>query len=120
MKEEDMIENIHGMIGMNEVFTITGHRSISDHTLKRLYDLSDFDGIISVTERLNKLAETNKKQSEIIDITTIDTAEQLEKHYNYAIQQMNKNIDDIIVYEAYDVLRLSIKDIAEELGVELE
>ena len=103
-----------------EPFTITGHRSISDHTLKRLYDLSDFDGIISVTERLNKLAETNKKQSEIIDITTKRIKLVLEKHYNYTIQQMNKNTDNIIVYQAYELLKNSIKDIADELGVELE
>ena len=38
-------------------FTITGDRSISDHHKKRLYDLSDFDGVISVTECLNELHE---------------------------------------------------------------
>ena len=42
-------------------FTITGHRSISDHQKKRLYDVSDFDGVISVTETMNELAEENEQ-----------------------------------------------------------
>ena len=41
----------------NKRFTITGNRSISDHQKKRLYDLNDFDGMISVTECLNELHE---------------------------------------------------------------
>lgn len=47
-------------------FTITGERSISDHQKKRLYDLSDFDGMISVTERLNELHEENQKKDKVI------------------------------------------------------
>ena len=42
-------------------FTITGNRSISDHQKKRLYDLSDFDGMISVTECLNELSDENEQ-----------------------------------------------------------
>jgi len=45
-------------------FTITGERSISDHQKKRLYDLSDFDGMISVTERLNELYEKDRDGEE--------------------------------------------------------
>lgn len=45
-------------------FTITGGRSISDHQKKRLYDLSDFDGMISVTERLNELYEKDRDGEE--------------------------------------------------------
>ena len=42
-------------------FTITGNRGISDHQKKRLYDLSDFDGMISVTECLNELHEEKEE-----------------------------------------------------------
>jgi len=42
-------------------YVISGDRSISDHQKKRLYDLNDFDGMISVTECLNELHEENKK-----------------------------------------------------------
>ena len=45
----------------NKRFTITGDRSISDNQKKRLYDLNDFDGMISVTECLNEFQEENKK-----------------------------------------------------------
>ena len=71
----------------------------------------------------NRLHDRSDLLKEVMDGDAqyrLDTAEQLKKHYNYAIQQMNENIDDVMVYKAYDVLRASIKDIAEELGVELE
>ena len=45
----------------NKRFTITGNRGISDHQKKRLYDLNDFDGMISVTECLNELHDTNQE-----------------------------------------------------------
>lgn len=82
---------------MTKRFTITGHRSISDHTLKRLYDLSDFDGIISVTERLNNLSETNRKQSEIIEwlIDALRDDDKIfkEKGISYVI---NNTLSDLI------------------------
>ena len=82
---------------MNEVFTITGHRSISDHTLKRLYDLSNFDGILSVTERLNNLAETNRKQSEIIEwlIDALKDDDKLLKDNNVSYI-VNNTLDDLV------------------------
>ena len=51
---------------MTERFTITGDRSISDHQKKRLYDLSDFHGVISVTECLNELHEENQQVKDIL------------------------------------------------------
>lgn len=48
----------------NKRFTITGNRGISDHHKKRLYDLSDFDGVISVNECLNELEKENKELQE--------------------------------------------------------
>ena len=93
-----MRENIYGSgIMTAEPFTITGHRSISDHTLKRLYDLSDFDGIISVTERLNKLAETNRKQSEIIEwlIDALKDDDKLLKDNNVSYI-VNNTLDDLV------------------------
>lgn len=80
-----------------EPFTITGHRSISDHTLKRLYDLSNFDGILSVTERLNNLAETNRKQSEIIEwlIDALKDDDKLLKDNNVSYI-VNNTLDDLV------------------------
>ena len=45
----------------NKRFTISGDRSISDHHKKRLYDLSNFDGVISVNECLNELHEEKEQ-----------------------------------------------------------
>lgn len=59
-------------------FTITGDRSISDHQKKRLYDLNDFDGMISVTECLNELVEENNKIKSIL----LKKVEELNDAYN--------------------------------------
>ena len=56
-------------------FTITGNRSISDHQKKRLYDLSDFDGMISVTECLNELHEENEELQDTIETICKDFEE---------------------------------------------
>lgn len=76
-----------------------------EHTIAKEYGLS----IIYLDE-----------QDQEIENRFYIAVEQLKKHYNYATQQMNKNIDNIFVHNSYQLLRDSIKDIAEELGVELE
>lgn len=43
----------------------------------------------------------------------------LQKHYHYAENQRQKNLDNVMVHQVYDMLRITIKDIADELGVEL-
>ena len=57
----------------NKRFTITGDRSISDHQKKRLYDLNDFDGMISVTECLNELNDENEAFKNSDNITELET-----------------------------------------------
>ena len=44
----------------------------------------------------------------------------LQKHYRYAYNQRQKNLDNATVAHAYDVLRVTIRDIADELGVDLD
>lgn len=56
----------------NKRFTISGDRSISDHHKKRIYDLSNFDGVISVNECMNELHEENEQlKSRINDLEWI-------------------------------------------------
>lgn len=76
---------------------------------------------------LNELNDENqelKKKNKQLSIDFMDfkmkLIEQLQIHYDYASEQMNKNIDNIIVYRAYYVLKASIMDIADKLGVDLE
>ena len=80
-----------------------------------------------VVDRLNDLHDENqelKKKNKQLSIDFMDfkmkLIEQLQIHYDYASEQMNKNIDNIIVYRAYYVLKASIMDIADKLGVDLE
>ena len=46
--------------------------------------------------------------------------EKLQIHYDYATEQRQKNLDDIFVAKAYDIIRHDIKKLAEEMGVDLE
>ena len=46
--------------------------------------------------------------------------EKLQIHYDYATEQRQKNLDDIFVAKAYDIIRYDIKKLAEEMGVDLE
>ena len=48
------------------------------------------------------------------------TKEVLQKHYDYAYTQRQKNLDNAIVAEAYNVLRVTVADIADELGIEIK
>ena len=46
--------------------------------------------------------------------------EKLQIHYDYATEQRQKNLNDIFVTKAYDIIRYDIKKLAEEMGVDLE
>ena len=47
------------------------------------------------------------------------TADVLQKHYNYAYDQACRNIDNVLIYNAYGVLKHTIVSIADELNIEL-
>ena len=76
----------------NKRFTITGDRSISDHQKKRLYDLNDFDGMISVTECLNKLHEDVERQREF-KFSAIRQANRIDKE-NEQLKKENKELKE--------------------------
>ena len=84
-------------------FTITGHRSISDHQKKRLYDVSDFDGVISVTETMNELAEENEQLKseldnckECLDLNRSSCARHMKE--NEQLKQSNKDAWELIQF----------------------
>lgn len=43
----------------------------------------------------------------------------LQKHYNYACEQRQKNLDNAMICKVYDVLRYTVRGIADEYGVDL-
>lgn len=45
--------------------------------------------------------------------------EKLQIHYDYATEQRQKNLNDIFVAKAYDIIRYDIKKLAEEMRVDL-
>jgi len=99
---------------MTERFTITGHRSISDHQKKRLYDLNNFDGIISINETLNELVnDNNELQEEVKDYN--DTLARLTRENEQLKQRLQKIQDSFEFnwtqnYMEYDKDTLHIKD----------
>lgn len=62
-------------------------------------------------EKISFANELNKFESEL--------EKTLQKHYNYAENQRLKYLDNAAVYTAYNMLRVTIIGIAEELEVEL-
>ena len=76
---------------------------------------------------LNELHEENqelKKKNKKLSIDFIDfkmkLIEQLQIHYDYASEQRQKNLDDPFVAQAYDIIRCDVRNLAEEMGVDLE
>lgn len=99
------------------------------HDSKKEYTFPVLDSTLNYMfcKVLNDLYDENqelKKKNKQLIIDFMDfkmkLIEQLQIHYDYASEQMNKNIDNIISYRAYYVLKVSIMDIAEEMGVDLE
>ena len=44
----------------------------------------------------------------------------LQKYYDYSYNQGQRNLDNVMVYQAYNLLTLVINDIASELGVNIK
>lgn len=86
--------------------------------------LNEQDQEIEELRELLDIGETNAKS--ILDVLNYQqsqinkTIEVLQKHYNYAYDQRQKNLDNAIVAKAYDVLRSTVDEIANELGIEIK
>ena len=44
----------------------------------------------------------------------------LQKRYNYADEQCQKNLNNPIIHRVYDIIRYDVKKLAEEMGVDLK
>ena len=80
-----------------------------------------------VVDRLNELYDENqelKKKNKQLSIDFMDfkmkLIEQFQIHYDYASEQRQKNLDDHFVAQAYDIIRWDVRNLAEEMGVDLE
>lgn len=89
--------------GLSRCVTINGKSLAAYEVVDKLNELTKDK--ISFAKELNKFESAVEKT--------------LQKHYNYANNQRQKNLDNVMVHQAYDMLRVTIRDIADELGVEL-
>lgn len=85
------------------------HLYIEDTTLTEDKHEGRITDIYQLCRELNRLTEENER-----------TEEALRKQYNYAVKQMNENKTEPVVYAAYNMLRTTIIDIAEYIGVYLD
>ena len=46
--------------------------------------------------------------------------EQLQIHYDYASEHRQKNLDNLLIAKAYDIICYDVRKLAEEMGVDLE
>lgn len=91
--------------------------------------ISDGNKIITYREcvdLLNKLVEENerlKKQNEKLNIDFMNfktnLIEKLQIHYSYAKEQKQKNLNDLFVAKAYDIILHDVKKLANEIGADL-
>lgn len=58
-------------------------------------------------------------ENEELKIRISCTADVLQKHYNYAHDQAYRNINNVLIYNAFGVLKHTIASIADELNIEL-
>lgn len=85
----------------------------TDDVKKKIFYIAGSDDLIGLVEDAEELYEANRDLK-------IKLTETLQKHYDYANTQAQRNIDNVMVYASYNLLRDTVKIIAEELGVDLE
>jgi len=90
--------------GLSRCITINGKSLSSYEVVDKLNELTK--------DKISFANELNKFESQV--------EETLQKHYNYANSQRQKNLDNVMVHQAYDVLRATIRDIADELEIDLK
>lgn len=83
--------------------------------------LNEQDQQIKELRKLLDIGETNAKS--ILDVLNYqqsrlnETIRVLQKHYDYAENQRQKNLDDAILAQVYNVLRYTVSEIADELRI---
>ena len=80
--------------------------------------------VVNILNELNDENQELKKKNKQLSIDFMDfkmkLIEQLQIHYDYAIEQRQKNLDDPLVAKAYDIIRYDVRNLAEEMRVDLE
>lgn len=96
-----------------ELIDLNNHKFIDygDECCKLLNDLYDEN---------QELKKKNKQLSiDFMDLK-MKLIDQLQIHYGYASEQRQKNICNPFIAKAYDIIRYDVRELAEEMGVDLE
>ena len=76
--------------------------------------------IKELKEDLNGCNKTAKNAIDFIRAKNEICKDVLQKHYDYAYNERQKNLDDAIFAATYDALRYTVSDIADELGIKIK
>lgn len=86
--------------------------------------VGNYDKLKKENEQLKQCLNVAKNDEKQLGIDfmgfKMKLIEQLQIHYDYASEQRQKNLDNLLVAKAYDIIRYDVRKLAEEMGVDLE
>ena len=108
---------------MTEKFTIC-NMGLNGSFIKENGKIIEIERVVDLLNELHDENQELKKKNKQLSIDFIDfkmkLIEQLQIHYDYSSEQRQKNLDDPFVAQAYDIIRCDVRNLAEEMGVDLE
>lgn len=107
------------------IFEICNWNSLSEMHKTECEEIVDLlneqdQQIKELKEDLNGCNKTAKNAIDFIRGKNEICKDVLQKHYDYAYNEKQKNLDDAIVAAAYGVLLYTVSDIADELGIKIK
>lgn len=108
----------------NKIVFVVPSINSKDWLVLNEYDLMDCASLLNkLTKEIRDLEEQIENYYKV-EVNAghqyrLDVYNELVKVFDYAEEKMQENIDNSIVYSAYKLLRDSIEDVAEEVGVDV-
>ena len=98
--------------------TLNKFQELSIGDLKKIEQLEKENE--QLKECLNEVKNDEKQLSIDFMGFKMKLIEQLQIHYDYASEQRQKNLDNLLIAKAYDIIRYDVKKLAEEMRVDLD
>ena len=99
--------------------TLTEYSGIKDKD-----KLLTFNEVVDLLNELNDENQVLKKKNKQLSMDFMDfkmkLIEQLQIHYDYASEQRQKNICNPFIAKSYEIICCDVRELAEEMGVDLE
>ena len=90
-----------------------------DEEICQVYHNGECMGTDEVVDKLNELTRDKIAFANELNKFESDVEKTLQKHYDYAENQRQKYLDNAGVHAVYKILCVTIRDIADELGVDV-